>query len=412
MDSKQNSNHGIEKVKEKITSPLKTYDLPPTTLLKRISSAELNLKGDTWDHSLGPILGYFYWVDSFLVRVLCDRNIRDLFFKYYGSADINCLFILLAVFNDDRRVSLCVPSGSIDEGLWVNEDGLQPRKAVRDLNISNLDSAREELLHSVTTPFKAEYLDDSIPSKGPPSDPIVQSVDINTKSTTYAGAAGESTKELPRVISNFCPLLVDPVYDDVNISIPRKVVENASTHFEHTLYGYFIGKRMAFPAGLEAVLEGGPWMIRNSPIILKNEDDISLIPTFIGKPIMLDSYTSSMCNDSWGRSSFARVVSPLIVTTSNVVTPTVEKTNDGIQTVGKKKKRKGKSKSTNGGQFFGPLVKLNVRYEPKAITSAPTKGATNVGNASKSSTMSKTTCTSSKNDNIIMSNSYSDLNKE
>ncbi|GJU37522.1 zinc knuckle CX2CX4HX4C containing protein [Tanacetum coccineum] len=36
------------------------------------------------------------------------------------------------------------------------------------------------------------------------------------------------------------------------------------------------------------------------------EDGISLIASFIGKLVMLDSYTSSMCNDSWGRSSFAR----------------------------------------------------------------------------------------------------------
>ncbi|GKE16226.1 hypothetical protein Tco_1423803 [Tanacetum coccineum] len=73
-----------------------------------------------------------------------------------------------------------------------------------------------------------------------------------------------------------------------------------------------------------------------------------------------------------------KVVSPPIVATSNVVTSTVEKTNDGFQTVGKKKKRKGKSKSTNGGQFASPSVKPNVRYEPKATTSAPKKGATHV----------------------------------
>ncbi|GKE51533.1 hypothetical protein Tco_1486689 [Tanacetum coccineum] len=35
-------------------------------------------------------------------------------------------------------------------------------------------------------------------------------------------------------------------------------------------------------------------------------DGISLIATYLGKPIMLDSYTSAMCKDSWGRSSFAR----------------------------------------------------------------------------------------------------------
>ena len=88
--------------------------------------------------------------------------------------------------------------------------------------------------------------------------------------------------------------------------------------------------------GLEAVLEGDPWMIRKSPIILKKwstdtcfrkekltsipiwvkfhdvplqvfeEDGISLIATFIGKHVILDSYTTSMCKESWGRSSFAR----------------------------------------------------------------------------------------------------------
>ncbi|GKE31985.1 hypothetical protein Tco_1451307 [Tanacetum coccineum] len=106
------------------------------------------------------------------------------------------------------------------------------------------------------------------------------------------------------------------------------------------------------------------------------------------------------------------VVSPSIVATSNVVTPTVEKINDGFQMVGKKKKRKGKSKSTNVGQFAGPSIKPNVRYEPKGITSAPKKGATNEGNAFKSPTMSKTTGYSSKNNNIITSNSYSALNEE
>ncbi|GJU55054.1 zinc knuckle CX2CX4HX4C containing protein [Tanacetum coccineum] len=50
-----------------------------------------------------------------------------------------------------------------------------------------------------------------------------------------------------------------------------------------------------------------------------------------------------------------KVASPPIVATSNVVTPNVEKTNDGFQTVGKKKKRKGKSKSTNGGQSTGKI---------------------------------------------------------
>ncbi|GJZ45304.1 zinc knuckle CX2CX4HX4C containing protein [Tanacetum coccineum] len=356
--------------------------------------------------------------------------------------------------------------------------------------INDIEAGKhEELLSGMTNHDRMETLDalgsicnliqancNNLPSKASPSDPIVQSVDINTKSTLYAGAAGASTMAQPQVNSNFRPLVVDPVFNGVNISIPRKVVEKVGARLEHTLYGYFIGKRLAFPVfGLEVVLESGPWMIRNTPIILKKwsmstsllkeeltripiwvklhdvplqvfeEDGISLIATFIGKPIMLDSYTSSMCKDSWGRSSFARclievnseadlvdsvtisipsltgddftketihMVNPPIVTTSNVVAPTVEKSNDGFQTVGKKKKRKGKSKSTNGGQFTGPSVKQTVRYEPKATTIAPKKGATNVSNPSKSSSMLKTADTSPKNDNFTTSNSFSALNDE
>ncbi|GJX00859.1 hypothetical protein Tco_0184772 [Tanacetum coccineum] len=55
---------------------------------------------------------------------------------------------------------------------------------------------------------------------------------------------------------------------------------------------------------------------------------------------------------------------------------------------------------------------VNQRYEPKATTNAPKKGATNVGNASKSSSMLKSSVTSTKKGNITMSNSYSALNDE
>nr|GEV35973.1 zinc knuckle CX2CX4HX4C [Tanacetum cinerariifolium] len=333
-----------------------------------------------------------------------------------------------------------------------------------------------------------------------------QVVDLHGALKEYR-AVGASTKDQPKVNSNFRPLVVDPVFDGVNISIPRKVVEKVSTRLEHTLYGYFIGKRLAFPvvdhyarnnwakhglkrimtntkgffffkfdsrAGLEAVLESGPWLIRKSPIILKKwsmdtrllkeeltripiwvklhdvpiqvfkEDGISLIAIFIGKPVMLDSYTSSMCNDSWGRSNFARCLieinseadlvdvvtisvpsltgddftretirvgyewrpprcdvckifdhlhdlcpkneaSPSIVSTSDVVTLTDEKTNDVIQ---------------------------NVIYEPKAATSVPKKGATNVGNPSNLSSKLRNTGTSFNKDNITSPNSFSALNVE
>ncbi|GKD19044.1 retrotransposon protein, putative, ty1-copia subclass [Tanacetum coccineum] len=90
--------------------------------------------------------------------------------------------------------------------------------------------------------------------------------------------------------------------------------------------------------GLDAMLENGLWFIRNNPLILKkwnpdvnllkedvsivpvwvklhgvpvttfSEDGLSAIATKLGTPLMLDSYTSDTCMQSWGRSSYARAM--------------------------------------------------------------------------------------------------------
>ncbi|GJY84626.1 retrovirus-related pol polyprotein from transposon 17.6 [Tanacetum coccineum] len=154
------------------------------------------------------------------------------------------------------------------------------------------------------------------------------------------------------------------------VTIPIEAVEAVNARFINTLYGYFIGDRLAFPLvenyvkntwakyglkriqlheefflfqfdtreGMESVLENGPWLIRRVPLILNEwtpntilkKDEIkrvpvwvkmhhvpivaysdiglSLITTQIGKPLMLDSYTSNMCLHSWGRSTYARAL--------------------------------------------------------------------------------------------------------
>ncbi|GJZ53771.1 reverse transcriptase domain-containing protein [Tanacetum coccineum] len=155
-------------------------------------------------------------------------------------------------------------------------------------------------------------------------------------------------------------------------ALRRKAAANlVKSRYENYIVGFFVGKDPSFPvvqnyvsntwskfgfekftrndnsvylfkfaskAGLEQVLERGPWMIRKSPIILNkwsssvslkkgevtkvpvwvklynvpvlaySEDGLSLIATQIGKPVMLDVFTSSMCVESWGRISFARAL--------------------------------------------------------------------------------------------------------
>ncbi|GJV70250.1 RNA-directed DNA polymerase, eukaryota [Tanacetum coccineum] len=44
------------------------------------------------------------------------------------------------------------------------------------------------------------------------------------------------------------------------------------------------------------------------PITSFTEDGLSAIATKLGNPLMLNSYTTAMCTDSWGRASFARAM--------------------------------------------------------------------------------------------------------
>nr|GEZ10376.1 hypothetical protein [Tanacetum cinerariifolium] len=90
--------------------------------------------------------------------------------------------------------------------------------------------------------------------------------------------------------------------------------------------------------GLDSMLENGSWFICSNLLILKKwnpdvnlmkedvsnvlvwvklhgvfvtafgEDGFSVIATKIGTLLMLDSYTSDMCIQSWGMSSYARAL--------------------------------------------------------------------------------------------------------
>ncbi|XP_022032624.1 uncharacterized protein LOC110933726 [Helianthus annuus] len=158
---------------------------------------------------------------------------------------------------------------------------------------------------------------------------------------------------------------------DADVMIPIASVKQVQDRFNNVLFGYFLGKRLAFPVveyfvsqrwgkygmqkcmmngkgffffkfkskdGMEQVLQDGPWLIRNIPLFLKQwspntelkkeelkkvpvwvkmhdvplaaytEDGLSLIASKVGTPKMLDNETTRMCLDSWGRSGYARAI--------------------------------------------------------------------------------------------------------
>ncbi|GKA52477.1 zinc knuckle CX2CX4HX4C containing protein [Tanacetum coccineum] len=154
------------------------------------------------------------------------------------------------------------------------------------------------------------------------------------------------------------------------VAIPKEVVDEVKLRFVNTLYGYSVGKRLAFPLvenyvkhawerfglkrvmshlgmflfqfetkeGMVKVMEGGPWRINLVPIILKiwmpntllKKEAVSsvllwmkmhnvpivaylkvgldVIAAKVGKLIRLDAHTTSICLNSWGRSDYARAL--------------------------------------------------------------------------------------------------------
>ncbi|GKE59883.1 trichome birefringence-like protein 3, partial [Tanacetum coccineum] len=127
------------------------------------------------------------------------------------------------------------------------------------------------------------------------------------------------------------------------------------------------------------VLEQGPWLIRNVPLILTkwspnlllskdevpkvlvwvklhkvlvvaySKDSLSLIATQIGKPIMLDAFTSAMCLEAWGHIGYARA---LIEVSSDK-----ELKDEVIMAIPK-------GVEENAGHT---LVKINIEYEWKPL---------------------------------------------
>ncbi|XP_071699773.1 uncharacterized protein [Rutidosis leptorrhynchoides] len=157
--------------------------------------------------------------------------------------------------------------------------------------------------------------------------------------------------------------------EGIDVELPLSSVMEAVDRYSNTLYGYFIGKRLAYPVvqnyvtnvwkkyglektmmnakgfyffkftssqGMMDVMEKGPWMIRPVPIILNKwsanvslskedltsvpvwvklhdvpltgytEDGLSMIGSKIGKPIMLDMYTSTMYVEALGKAKLCK----------------------------------------------------------------------------------------------------------
>ncbi|GKC12715.1 putative reverse transcriptase domain-containing protein [Tanacetum coccineum] len=241
----------------------------------------------------------------------------------------------------------------------INESVVKEKQSsLVDTRIPPTDTVRKEKLSPVMTtiesypplPMQVTTLTDNAPSK-----------------SSYANVTSKlSGKKL-----NFHTLFT-PVGNGIDVVVLVESIRTTSERFANPAYSFLLGKRVAYPVvanyvrntwgkyglvrsmfssstrlfsfqfssmeGLDAMLENGPWFIRNNPFILKkwhpdenllkedvsivlvwvklhsvpitafSEDGLSVIATKLSTPLMLDSYTSDMCMQSWGRSIYARAM--------------------------------------------------------------------------------------------------------
>ncbi|GJY10049.1 hypothetical protein Tco_0378234 [Tanacetum coccineum] len=105
-------------------------------------------------------------------------------------------------------------------------------------------------------------------------------------------------------IVNFRPLFTSAGKGD--ILVPKESVSVVNERLNTTVYGFFLGKRVAY-----LVVENYVKNTWGNLALLK--DELSAIATKLGSPLMLDSYNATMCTDSWGRVSYARAMIELKV---------------------------------------------------------------------------------------------------
>ncbi|GKA71660.1 putative reverse transcriptase domain-containing protein [Tanacetum coccineum] len=135
------------------------------------------------------------------------------------------------------------------------------------------------------------------------------------KSSSYADSIGKPN----RTKVNFRTLFT-PGGNGIDVVVLVESSRAISERFANTAYGYFLGKRVAYPVVANYwhpdvnLLKGDVgtvpiWVkLHGVPVMAFSEDGLSVIATKLGTPLMLDSYTSDMCMQSWGRSSYARAM--------------------------------------------------------------------------------------------------------
>nr|GEW38054.1 hypothetical protein [Tanacetum cinerariifolium] len=108
--------------------------------------------------------------------------------------------------------------------------------------------------------------------------------------------------------------------EDEVVVFNEEIVEEGSKKWVNTVCGYFVGCNMSpvelrNSQGLNTIVDQSPWMVNGKPLMLFNipleawsVKEISALASMLGKPLVMDDMTASICHNEAGRSAFTRVL--------------------------------------------------------------------------------------------------------
>ncbi|GJR83268.1 hypothetical protein Tco_0154053 [Tanacetum coccineum] len=246
----------------------------------------------------------------------------------------------------------------------------------------------------------------------PLSTPVTTTAGNAPGMSSYANVTGKPSRKKLNIRTLFTPR-----GNGIDVVFPVDSIRAISKRFANTAYGFFLGKKVAYPVvannvrntwgkyrlvrsmfssstglfsfqfssidGLDSMLENGRWkmlvmfLFHGVPVMAFNEDGLSAIATKLGTPLMLGSYTFDMCMQSWGRSSYARVMIELRadVELKDIIVVAMPKiTRESHYTCAGEKKTMKKPSQTSRGVPVDPKMGFKPQKEyrlvPKKITAS------------------------------------------
>nr|GEX98175.1 hypothetical protein [Tanacetum cinerariifolium] len=91
---------------------------------------------------------------------------------------------------------------------------------------------------------------------------------VNTASDKVLNSFASVLKHKVNRVAEIIELRIDECVEGAAMTIPLAAIEEVTSRFENTLYGYFVSKRLAYQESMNRVLDYGAWLSRRVPLLL------------------------------------------------------------------------------------------------------------------------------------------------